>query len=277
MATEKQQPKKQRKRLAPKDVMDGAFFPGEKTKTPADFMDDPRGFRPGQTKKPWGTVLIDLTDGTSGLTLPPRFIWDKGHWRGTLVDDWDVWVVSGEGTPGNYEERHYRLPDKIAEMMEPEHPADWPETHKKHSGKGKKKKSKGNTDAETTSSWGSWGKGQKGAGLPFGLKVRCVGCGHFFKMDDLPDHAKNACPVVQDPVMWAIECECHRGNILATIEPLPGFPQKPPEKPPEEPASDMSGAGDLAETMKNEAAAKPEAASNPVDSKPESLKALEGD
>ena len=144
--------------------------------------------------------------------IPPRFIWKEGHFRGNSDRDFRIWVTSGEATPGNYEERHYELPTSIAAQSEPDHPEDWP------------KSLKDGASSSSSSSWG-WGGGSKRDSLPWGLRIRCPGCGHFFKENDLKDHVNSACPAKQgDMVMWIIECECHPGDLLAATKILEGFP-----------------------------------------------------
>jgi hypothetical protein len=205
-----------------KKEMDGAVFSfADENKTPADFMNGPDGKRPGATKEPTGRIKISLKSGIDGRTLPPRFIWDKGEWANDSSNhaDWNIWVVSGEGTPGNYEKREYEVPDEIAKQPHPKHPAEWPKKLKD----GNSYWSSGYTSGSTKSTSAS-------ASLPWGLRIRCTACGHFYKVSDLGDHAKNACPAAQDkPAMWAIQCECHPDDILSAAEVLPGFPIKPPQ------------------------------------------------
>jgi hypothetical protein len=199
-----------------KKEMDGAVFITDLGKTPADFLNGPDGKRPGEGREPSGTIRIDLTHGITGRTIPPRSIWKKGEWKVTTEGkDWNIWVVSGEGTPGNYETREYEVPNELAKSLKPKHPAEW------------SKSLKGTSSHSSGSYWGNKPSSSSSysAGLPFGLRIRCPNCGHFFKTNDLGDHAKNdACPAVQQkPVMWVMPCECH-DDILETAEIMPGFP-----------------------------------------------------
>jgi hypothetical protein len=231
---------RRKKALQEPDVMDGAIFPWSthEGKTPADYMTGESGYRPDTPNmKPSGTIFTDLRYGIKDKIIPPKKIWDNGDWKSLISthNGWDVWVVSGEGSPGNYLFREYRLPHQLTSGMHPRHPSLW----------SKKMKEEGEGKPKTTTGGGSgtsWGSQDTGPKLPLGLRVRCTGCGHFFKVDDLPAHAKNACPATQDPpIMWIIRCECHEGLLEAT-EILEGFPYKPPEtpKPPDGPP-DMSG------------------------------------
>jgi len=184
--------------------LDGAQY-FSRDHRPFQFMSGTDGLRPNETREPHGTMYVDLSKGTSGRVIPPRFIWKEGHFRGNSDRDFRIWVTSGEATPGNYEERHYELPTSIAAQSEPDHPEDWP------------KSLKDGASSSSSSSWG-WGGGSKRDSLPWGLRIRCPGCGHFFKENDLKDHVNSACPAKQgDMVMWIIECECHPGDLLAAI------------------------------------------------------------
>lgn len=217
--------------------MDGAVFPSaiDKNKTPADFMsDEVTGIRPGQTKEPYGTVKADLSNGIEGKTIPPRSVWVTGDWKDVKGDDYTVWVVSGEGTPGNYLTREYDLPMSLCHDTVPKHPSAWTDYMRKHrplASKGGGKPWQSGTSYGSDSSKSSVSSAPS---LPFGLRIRCPGCGHFFKMDDLPTHAKNACPANPDTPtmggfsMWVIKCECHESlQEAATV--LKGFPVKPPD------------------------------------------------
>lgn len=207
--------------------MDGAAYTGYAGKTPEDFMADPdTGRRPSEIRKPWGSSRTDLTYGdVLSVTLPPRSVWKLGKYRTSsyAASEWDVWIVPGEGTPGNYEQREYILPSEIAEQALPPHPADWP---KKLKAELRKKLNSPVASAKPSES------------LPWGLRIRCVGCGHFFKMNDLSDHAKQACPSVQmnelGYVLYALECECC-DTLQDTATIIDGFPiqiQKREEEPP---------------------------------------------
>lgn len=204
---------------AQKSAMDGANFVGasDRGKTPADFTTDPTtGKRPEETRTPWGSAKTDVTHGDlKNKTLPPRSIWKEGKWKGSKSYEYAVWVVSGEGTPGNYAEREYELPTEIAATASPPHPLDWP------------KKLKEELKSKPYGSQSGSGSYSSGPSLPWGLRVRCPGCGHFYKMDDLAGHTKNACPSTQmvemGYVLYVIECECCP-NLQQTATIIEGFP-----------------------------------------------------
>jgi len=223
------------------DVMDGAAYPfgAPEGSTPLDFMDDENGERSygfhtgggvsgSGKRKPWGTAVANLKDGIADKIIPPRSIWVKGDWKGDRGEAYYTWVVSGEGTPGSYLEREYRIPDQISKEMVPAHPADWPQHLQK------KKGGFGFSGASSSGASSSLLGGKSSGHLPLGLRIRCPGCGHFFKDSDLATHAKSqACAAVQDdPAMWVIECECHPGDLQIAATCLEGFPLPKPEPKP---------------------------------------------
>jgi hypothetical protein len=228
------------------DLMDGASYPStfDKDKTPADFMNGPDGLRQGSytsssKQKPWGSTFTDLSEGIKGKTIPPRSIWKEGHWKGFNGDDWYIWVVDGQGTPGNYEKREYRLPHAAASKGDPDHPADW----------SKKLREEGDGKPKTygSGSSGSSGSYSTGPTVPLGMRVRCVGCGHFYRMDDLAGHVKTACPAVQMEEMgyvnFVMECACHE-DLQDAAAMVPGWTSLLPPKPkPEEVTNSGSDSG----------------------------------
>jgi hypothetical protein len=206
-----------RTRKKKEDVMDGAQYPhsGATSATPADYMDDPvTGTRKHNSVPPSGHMKTDLEYETSlrYAVLPPRSIWKKGTWMGNSGNEYRTWVVDGQGTPGNYEERRYLLPYRVAEEPLPPHPADWKK------GVWEKNPSTGDTKTPTT----------KAAALPFGIRFRDPKCGHWFRETDLVAHAK-VCPGLQDGESdWAIECECCT-SLDDTAKCKPGFPRPKPK------------------------------------------------
>lgn len=208
-----------------KDPMDGAYFPGYPDKSVSDYVSKADGLRPGQTKEPFGEVLVDLSNGIAGRVIPPKWAWDLGEWKTdqTKSADWDIWSVTGEGSPGNYLRRQFRVPTEEASKPKPRHPSQWPKSlrearpQKKYGG-----------DSYQSGSGSSYSTSK--ASLPWELRFRCPGCGHFYKNSDLADHVKNACPATQEhPVMWIMQCVCHPDDLLAATEVLEGFPMKPPQ------------------------------------------------
>lgn len=189
-----------------KDDLDGATFWASDDK-PENYTTDPEtGLRPGAAIPPHGNVVIDLTDGkTTGAILPTRAKWEQGRWKDKLGDpDDNVWVVDAEGTPGNYEHRHYRLPDSMVAEAKPPHPADWATTK---------------TSTRTTTAAAS-----TAGTLPYAVRFRCVGCGHWYRETTLADHA----PICPSTGMndWAVACECC-DSLDSTATVKDGYPRKP--------------------------------------------------
>lgn len=210
--------------------MDGANFASElfREKTPIDFVTNPQtGLRPGERIPAKGAVVVDLSRVTTPqrlrfYNLPPRSIWEKGKWKSDETDsekDFNTWVTSGEGTPGNYVTREYVLPDVPAYAPVPEHPSDWSDNDFP---KEEKKSSWWTPPAQSSPPKAS-------SGIPSSVRVRCGGCGHFYEMDDLVDHNKSgSCPADQGEVaMFVMMCECCSSlQEAATV--LPSFGKKEP-------------------------------------------------
>lgn len=140
-------------------MMAGYQFPGQydQSKTPKDYAMDPEtGLYKsvstysygGQTigDKAWGIALCDLSHGVEDAVLPCQLVWENGIWmseiafpdlplNGTTVDeDFQIWLTSGNGTPGRFWFRAYKLPKKRAEEnTTPKHPLLW--TKKEKTGK----------------------------------------------------------------------------------------------------------------------------------------------
>lgn len=71
--------------------------------------------------------------------------------------------------------------------------------------------------------------------LPAGMRLRCRGCGHWFKEDDLKPHAENVCPGMDGNngesdwgLMCAPECGCKTLHEAVTLK--PGYPKLKPKK-----------------------------------------------
>jgi hypothetical protein len=208
----------------------GYMFSYSKEKNPYDFMNNPEtGLRPEMVSPPKSFAYTKLDNGIEYATIPPLAIWKDGHWFNDMDDidygdtyaamrprkdeQYDVWVTSGEGTPGNLEWRMYLLPmemsraNLLANHM-PKHPMMWPKKIKeKRTAAYSKPTTKG-----SGSSWDDW-KGSSSTkkkddiGLPMGTRIRCIKCGHWFRQDDLPGHV-HCCPSVNEFSDWAIKCEC---------------------------------------------------------------------
>src|SRR6185295_19873803 len=111
-----------------------------------------------------------------GTVLPPLAIWKQGKWLSDLSptvaphavansERYHSWVVSGEGTPGNWEKRVYVLPSSETTKSEPRHPIMWPKEMKAlKDGKPKSLLGLG---------WGETTKTQSSNSLPIGLRIRC--------------------------------------------------------------------------------------------------------
>lgn len=240
-------------------------FPEVKTVndlTPYHFLSDPETeMRPtGGTKPPWGTALLDLSYSIAEYAvLPPIAIWKAGDWLINLYDDlnfayeelsktirdkieaavagaakfsfpeelWGYYVVSGEGTPGNNYYRVYICPTAISHSPAPRHPLMW---------------SKDDFDVRSYSTGGGWSGSSQGFGsasksttdnsLPAGVRVKCQGCGHWYKVDDLAGHAKVCSATNGGDADYAVMCcsECGCRTLDEASTPKQGYP-KHTEKP----------------------------------------------
>jgi len=219
-----------------KDLMLVGFsFPYDKDRNPYDFIDPV----PPQTRarERSGSMLHDLTRGLSGVIIPPLLTWKEGDWwddeiHGKKIpehqwpverDRYDAFVVSGEGTPGDWVFRIYVLPEEVSrhdleDNNLPKHPEMWP--------KALKDKLKGQT-ASSYSSYSSWSSGTTTtkSSMPYGLRIVCVHCGHWFEADDISGHLQ-CCPTVQGMSDWALKCECC-ASMDDTVKVKPGFPREP--------------------------------------------------
>lgn len=218
-------------------------------KTPLDFMDKEDGTRPGANQgygwptrdaKPSGCAVVDLTGGLKQWhVIPPVAIWKRGKWFDTLdkkvqdtirVDAWDereTWVVSGQGTPGNYILRAYTVPVKVAEYQECAHPSHWSRKQKEEGdGKGLVV----STPAKSTPV-----SPPKPPPLPANIHFRCPGCGHWFGSETrYAGHSTHCCPGsanwdAEYGSDWVLECECC-DTFHETAVCLPGFPRPKKEK-----------------------------------------------
>lgn len=222
-------------------------------KTPYDFIpDNGETNRPGQKTAPSGISKQDLRNGLENSVLPPLAIWEAGKWLEDLGtdnrsaiermveerDQHEAYVVTGAGTPGNWSARIYLLPEHQAKKPEPEHPLRWGkfwQEARKHP----QVLGGGNShylNSLGTRSWGATApappappKPPAPKPLPHNIRIRCVGCGHWWKVDDLPKHAENCCPGLNGGFSdWAIMCECC-DTLDEVAQCLPGFP-RPTEK-----------------------------------------------
>lgn len=253
------------------DGMLVGFFWGQpermdaKGKTPYHFLPDKEGYRGGLKYKPSGVRVYNLKDGIPvNCTLPPIDLWDKGEWlneqpkpHSRLKDvDADIayalWVVDGAGQPGNWELICYYLSTKIAADLIPDHPLFWTKTQRTlveaHKVKGIEGLPSGLsliTSTPTTTKpaatapkkkdddWHSWGgsKATQAPSLPAGVRIRCPGCGHWFKEGDLSGHAMVCSSTNGGSNDWAIMCvaECGCRTLDEASTPKPGFPRPKPE------------------------------------------------
>lgn len=226
-------------------MLDLYFFPHD-SKTPYDHLADKEtGIRPGWTAKPSGIIKHNLQKGTKGVVLPPLATWLAGKWfdelpidkqddlrpRVLISESREAYLVTGEGTPGNCNIRVYILPIEIARDKEPDHPAIWPERLQNGTAT-----TFYNSYAEN--GWASRNqvtatpkppvaaKPPAPPPLPHNIRIRCTGCGHWWKVDDLPKHANNCCPGKEETKTsdWAIICECC-DTLDEVAECKPGFPR----------------------------------------------------
>lgn len=247
------------------DLMKQYVFPGTTwaDKTPLDYEENDEGFRKGVSVKPTGIIKHNLLSGTNDCVLPPLAVWDRGRWLQDLSEDgqetlkeylldpnkeaYCTWVVTGEYTPGNYIARIYVIPRILANQPIPDHPLTWSAYHKN----GKATTAYGKPVQART--WqGGTGYGV-GAGsrttapattapakpptteskMPAKVRMRCGGCGHWWKMDDLKAHLEYCCPGVNgDDSDWAFQCECC-DTLDEVQECKPGFPRPKKEPKPE--------------------------------------------
>lgn len=257
-------------------MMVGFVFPHEASDrtTPYDFVADPKtGIRPGVIgqQKPSGYSKVNLQDGIGQANLPPLAIWEDGMWVSEITgveeeqkfktllstlpmsEQFDSWLVSGEGTPGNFAYRVYLVPKQISATVDPKHPLLWPENLKRP-----KMQSIYTTPPRSAlpGGTGGWAHGghagyesptpvpkkpvaKAAPALPAGLRIRCPGCGHWWKESGLAAHVNNCCPGKQgfktegvDQMVsdWAILCECcDTLDEVSTCK--PGFPRPVAEKP----------------------------------------------
>lgn len=223
-------------------------IPSDKQRTPYDFITDKKtGLRPTQAKSPGGYTKHDLTYSYmsyEGTTYPPFAIWEKGKWlsdmdpswldefKVTTKDAYYYWVVLGEGTPGNYAFRLYRMPKDEATYEKARHPMKWlKKLLEQNKSKKYKTSSAPGSSGSTYKSSGSWYDSSPKSTLPLSVRFRCPGCGHWFDDGDLADHAKNVCPGVHgEDLTWAIMCDSHCGcrTLDDTTKCKPGYPKKPP-------------------------------------------------
>lgn len=220
----------------PDPMLVGYHFMYDNEKNPYDYITNPEtGLRPGTNVKPTAVTVHYLNeDGVEGSTIPPLAIWKQGEWLSDMAPDvlpktgvypkedcvFDTWVTSGEGTPGNMQYRMYVLPHEISRTnlqqgQIPKHPQMWPRKLKerpKWTGYG--------------SGWSSYGGTSKKSSpdkLPYGIRIRCTKCGHWFQSDDLVTHVQ-CCPQVNEFTDWAIKCECCTSmDLTATVK--EGFPR----------------------------------------------------
>lgn len=248
----------------------GHQFTYETEKNPYDYVNDPAtGLRPNEKVLPSGGMLTDMNKGTQGVTIPPLAVWETGDWfndeialelekpsarqsyannswRPREADEFDTWVVDGQGTPGNWRYRLYILPEDISRtnLLQgnvPKHPMNWPEALKKGTGV-----------SGYSSSWSS----PKGPSLPLGTRIRCQQCGHWFEVDDLKDHIE-CCPGVHGEGDWVIKCECPC-SLDDTAKVKPGYPKE----------VNADGSGDTATERASAGAADAEGGSDAVGSDP---------
>jgi hypothetical protein len=175
------------------------------------------------------------------VTIPPRSVWSEGYYltASPVADgkteyeadrDFRTWVVPGEGTPGNFKERRYVLPEEIATSPDPKHPADWPKDIFKTSPyTGGWRGSKDGTVTQTKTKTQAKKTPVKSAPpLPVGIRFRCPYCGHWYKEMDLAGHSK-VCPGTQEGEGdWAIACECCE-SLDDTAKCKKGFPRPKPK------------------------------------------------
>lgn len=212
-------------------------------------MTDPdTGLRPDERNKPSGSAVVDMANGIRDwMIIPSVATWERGKWYLELDQklrdslhmvkaevEWETWVVSGEGTPGNFLIRCYVVPNKVGQAQDPKHPSTW----------SKNLKEKGdNKPKELATPWRRPDENGQYMGfhqptpvpakptppkpppLPFGIRFRCRGCGHWWKESDLAPHSTHCCPGESgtEGSDWAILCECC-DTLDEVSQCKPGFP-----------------------------------------------------
>jgi hypothetical protein len=206
---------------------------------------------------PTGAIVHDLRPGIEGAVIPPKPIWNAGKYFPELkkeaqeaLEEWvaekdryNSWVVTGEYSPGNYIARIYILPNIEANQPDPDHPLDWSEWMRKGnsvtSHYADQRGGRGNgfgfggfgspppavaRGASTETKPATPPPPAKPA-VPMSIRIRCGGCGHWFKMDSLGSHAEYCCPGINGPESdWAMQCECcEELDQVQTLK--PGFPR----------------------------------------------------
>jgi hypothetical protein len=235
-----------------------------------DFLTNPKtGLRQGQKDPPSGAISHSLERGlNSWHDIPPLWIWNKGEWLCDLYEEeknffdpkdlpihfqtkikeayakahgsgipselYPYWVTSGEGTAGNYLYRVYLLPNEIAGETRAKHPMLWKKALKTPKSLFEDTYTKKSSTTPNVS-------------LPFGVRIRCTGCGHWFKENDLPGHAQ-VCGKGEE-VDWAMMCcdECGCRTLDQASTPKPGFPRAKKEEPKKEEPSATKKAADKRE------------------------------
>lgn len=242
------------KELNPKDPMLSGYVPPQygtqdKSMTPYDFLTNPetgkrKGVGYGGATIPNGCSVSDLSKGIPNYaTLPSLAIWRLGEWLEDIVmEDWPkatermdveewhgIYMVSGEGTPGNYEYRLYHLPEAVQNQPRPKHPLMWPKKLKEYV-------SPPYTKPQQSDLWKdskpATPAAPKAPSLPAGVRFRCTGCGHWFKETDLKGHSM-VCPTKQGGFNdWAIMCDpaCGCTTLHQVSQVMPGFPRPEPKK-----------------------------------------------
>lgn len=245
--TVKPQAPKKKKAAAPPDPLDGGSFgagglqPG---KTWLDYTDDPErpGYRLGvSTQQISGKTTIDLTRGIrDSHVIPPKGIWERGQWKNKnpSADDGNEWVVSGQGTPGNWEFRIYQVPPHMSFEAEPPHPSKWKKADREvrpYETSSAWLPKPAQSQYQSSQPWKSAPQPKKittaSSGLPNSVRMLCIGCGHYFKVDDLVDHAKTGvCPSQQGEIVNIVQpCACCL-SIFESATVREGFPKKKPEE-----------------------------------------------
>jgi hypothetical protein len=127
----------------------GYQFPNHSDSTPFDYaVNEKTGLMTKQKDSVhkdgsplWGVKYQDLSEGIRSAMLPPLSIWKAGRWLEDIDTDdqpihdievtgWtqvesNIWLTSGEGSPGCYAFLAFFIPNEESDAIVPKHPMLW--------------------------------------------------------------------------------------------------------------------------------------------------------
>lgn len=242
------------------------FAPEGKDPTDYEFTMSALGNTTQNGQQVRGWKVYDLSKGLNVKTVnvPPLGIWRDGFWltdaeeetgkpydkrawwadeiieeggiptnvgKMTQTERYSTWVCSGEGQPGAWKYVAYTVPTSQAGAQVPKHPIMWPKELKEYTGHCPSITGSGFTSYQARPVVAPAAPpAPQAPPMPIGLRARCPGCGHFFKLDDLKAHTQWACPGNRDNdgsfgIMCDDKCGCRTLHEAMVCK--PGFPRKP--------------------------------------------------